>query len=386
MLVPRLLEHRLGAHHPAARPQQQLQHRELLARELHVAPVAVHLAPERIEPQVRELEHRRRGRRRAPGQRTQPYEQLGERERLGQVVVGPEREPIELVLVGQSGGGEHEDADLGVLAGDGRGHLVPVRAGQVPVEHEHVVGVDGEPVQRRVAVERDVGRDRLAAEAGLQRLREVELVLGDQHAHPSQGRRGDVAKTSANPQTRAQRGPRLAGGMRYLCLILIAACVAAVLPGGDATSLDPALQRAVDEATADAALDGITLEITSGVRTREYQQQLLDEAIETYGSERIARRYVNTPDRSTHVTGKAVDIGPTDAAYWLARHGARYGLCRDLRERDLALRTRDRARWHVSPAVAGREPSVVGTRPFVAPQPPSVDSPRKRIRARTVPT
>lgn len=115
--------------------------------------------------------------------------------------------------------------------------------------------------------------------------------------------------------------------MRYLCLILIAACVAAVLPGGDATSLDPALQRAVDEATADAALDGITLEITSGVRTREYQQQLLDEAIETYGSERIARRYVNTPDRSTHVTGKAVDIGPTDAAYWLARHGARYGLC-----------------------------------------------------------
>jgi LAS superfamily LD-carboxypeptidase LdcB len=115
--------------------------------------------------------------------------------------------------------------------------------------------------------------------------------------------------------------------MRYLCLILIAACVAAVLPGGDATSLDPALQRAVDEATADAALDGITLEITSGVRTREYQQQLLDEAIKTYGSERIARQYVNTPDRSTHVTGKAVDIGPTDAAYWLAQHGARYGLC-----------------------------------------------------------
>ena len=46
-----------------------------------------------------------------------------------------------------------------------------------------------------------------------------------------------------------------------------------------------------------------------------------------YGSERIARQYVNTPDRSTHVTGKAVDIGPTDAAYWLAQHGARYGLC-----------------------------------------------------------
>ena len=114
--------------------------------------------------------------------------------------------------------------------------------------------------------------------------------------------------------------------MRYLCLILIAACVVPLL-GSGAVSLDPDLEHAVNEAKADAALEGITLQITSGVRTREHQQRLLDEAIVTYGSEAVARRYVNTPDRSTHVTGKAVDIGPTDAAYWLAQHGARYGLC-----------------------------------------------------------
>ncbi len=115
--------------------------------------------------------------------------------------------------------------------------------------------------------------------------------------------------------------------MRYLCLILLAACVVPFMGGGGATTLDPALERAVDAAKADAALEGITLQITSGVRTREHQQRLLDEAIVTYGSEDVARRYVNTPDRSTHVTGKAVDIGPTDAAYWLVQHGARYGLC-----------------------------------------------------------
>ena len=63
------------------------------------------------------------------------------------------------------------------------------------------------------------------------------------------------------------------------------------------------------------------------MRTREYQQQLLDAAIETYGTERIARQYVNTPERSTHVTGKAVDIGPTDAAYWLDPARRPYGLC-----------------------------------------------------------
>jgi len=49
--------------------------------------------------------------------------------------------------------------------------------------------------------------------------------------------------------------------------------------------------------------------------------------VRTYGSEAEARRYVSTPDTSEHVTGDAVDVGPTDADSWLSRHGARYGLC-----------------------------------------------------------
>jgi LAS superfamily LD-carboxypeptidase LdcB len=46
-----------------------------------------------------------------------------------------------------------------------------------------------------------------------------------------------------------------------------------------------------------------------------------------YGSEEEARRYVATPDTSAHVTGDAVDIGPTEADSWLSQHGADYGLC-----------------------------------------------------------
>ncbi len=46
-----------------------------------------------------------------------------------------------------------------------------------------------------------------------------------------------------------------------------------------------------------------------------------------YGSEDEARRYVATPDSSAHVTGDAVDLGPTDALSWLSQHGADYGLC-----------------------------------------------------------
>jgi LAS superfamily LD-carboxypeptidase LdcB len=119
--------------------------------------------------------------------------------------------------------------------------------------------------------------------------------------------------------------------MKLLCLVALAACVIGVFGRRDAparhVTLDPQLRRAVEAATRDAARAGITVKITSGVRTAAHQQRLLDEAIETYGSEAVARRYVNTPERSTHVTGKAVDIGPTDAAYWMAQHGADYGLC-----------------------------------------------------------
>jgi LAS superfamily LD-carboxypeptidase LdcB len=80
-------------------------------------------------------------------------------------------------------------------------------------------------------------------------------------------------------------------------------------------------------AATDAARDGVALIITSGWRSVRYQQSLLDAAIAQYGSAAEARRWVNTPEKSTHVTGKAVDIGPTAAALWLRQHGNRYGLC-----------------------------------------------------------
>ena len=34
-----------------------------------------------------------------------------------------------------------------------------------------------------------------------------------------------------------------------------------------------------------------------------------------------------TPNTSAHVSGDAVDIGPSGAAAWLSEHGAAYGLC-----------------------------------------------------------
>lgn len=92
-------------------------------------------------------------------------------------------------------------------------------------------------------------------------------------------------------------------------------------------NLDPGLLAAVQAAARDARRQGIEVKVTSGWRSKAYQQQLLDDAVKKYGTLAAARRYVNTPEKSTHVTGKAVDLGPTDADDWMQRHGADYGLC-----------------------------------------------------------
>ncbi|WP_210649882.1 M15 family metallopeptidase [Nocardioides sp. SYSU D00065] len=100
-------------------------------------------------------------------------------------------------------------------------------------------------------------------------------------------------------------------------------------PGIDPSvaGLDPELRAAVRAATRDAERDGVRLVVTSGWRSRAHQERLFAEAVESYGSEEEARRWVALPDESAHVTGDAVDIGPTDGAYWLGQHGAAYGLC-----------------------------------------------------------
>ncbi|MBE1875690.1 D-alanyl-D-alanine carboxypeptidase family protein, partial [Myceligenerans pegani] len=86
------------------------------------------------------------------------------------------------------------------------------------------------------------------------------------------------------------------------------------------TRLDPALRAAVRHAADDAHAAGIDLWITSGWRSPAYQQSLYDEAIRTKGLAE-ARRTVATPETSQHVSGNAVDIGPTEGAYWLIQHG-----------------------------------------------------------------
>ena len=97
------------------------------------------------------------------------------------------------------------------------------------------------------------------------------------------------------------------------------------IPG--VANLDSDLLGALRQAATDAADDGVEFVVDSGWRSPEYQEQLLQDAVLKYGSREEAARWVAAPNTSAHVSGDAVDIGPSGAAAWLSEHGAEYGLC-----------------------------------------------------------
>jgi zinc D-Ala-D-Ala carboxypeptidase len=116
-------------------------------------------------------------------------------------------------------------------------------------------------------------------------------------------------------------------------------------------NVDPALRGALRRAATDAAGDGVELYVDSGWRSPAYQEELLREAISKYGSEEEATRWVATPNTSAHVSGDAVDIGPSGAAAWLSEHGAEYGLCQIYGNEPWHYELRPEAIDHGCPAI-----------------------------------
>ena len=116
-------------------------------------------------------------------------------------------------------------------------------------------------------------------------------------------------------------------------------------------NLDPALLGALRQAATDAAGDGVEFLVNSGWRSPEYQEQLLQEAVSEYGSEEEAARWVATADKSLHVSGDAVDVGPSDATAWLSEQGAEYGLCQIYGNEPWHFELRPEALDHGCPAV-----------------------------------
>lgn len=92
-------------------------------------------------------------------------------------------------------------------------------------------------------------------------------------------------------------------------------------------NLDRDLKEALRRAVSEASSQGVEIFITTGWRSERYQRVLFEAAVTKFGSEAEARKWVKTPEDSSHVHGKAVDLGPTDGLSWLSQRGRKYGLC-----------------------------------------------------------
>ena len=113
-------------------------------------------------------------------------------------------------------------------------------------------------------------------------------------------------------------------------------------PSPTPTALDPVLADRFAAAQAAAGAAGVPLTLTSGWRSAAEQEALVDEALATYGSAQEAHRWVLPPEKSAHVAGLAVDVGPMEGALWLGERAEDFGLCR----------TYDNEWWHFEPMPA----------------------------------
>jgi LAS superfamily LD-carboxypeptidase LdcB len=80
-----------------------------------------------------------------------------------------------------------------------------------------------------------------------------------------------------------------------------------------------------------AKKDGVNLYITSGFRSLSRQEVLFEKAVEKYGNETEAAKWVLPAPYSHHPQGLALDInypGDPMGAEWLEKNGSKFGLCR----------------------------------------------------------
>ena len=145
----------------------------------------MHLAGTQIELQVREPQHVG-GFVAVPDpakQSTEAREQLGERERLRQVVVRACVEPRH-PTVDLGPGGEHEDRDGVVLGSQPSTHLEPVDPGHEDVEDHRVRrSRTAEPFERLLAVVRELDLVPLELERAPQRVAHGAFIVDDENLH-----------------------------------------------------------------------------------------------------------------------------------------------------------------------------------------------------------
>ena len=139
-----------------------------------------------VERQVADAQRGHAARRPAAQQRAQAGEQLLALERLDEVVVGADVEPLHARLQ-RVARGEHQDRRVVAVVAQALGDVDAVQARQPEVEHDDVGQEGVRLVERRDAVGGELDLVALEAQRALQNLRDLLVVLDDEHADGAAG-------------------------------------------------------------------------------------------------------------------------------------------------------------------------------------------------------
>ena len=161
---------------------QVLEQRELRLGELHRPITAGHLAGGRVERQVRVAELLSGVAVRPPEQRPQPREQLLERERLDDVVVGAGVEAVDPVLDGVPGG-QHQDRSAVAAGAKLARDLQAVALGHQHVQDDGVHRRRRDRAEGLLAIRRQLDLVALELQGPLERSAELRFVIHHQYAH-----------------------------------------------------------------------------------------------------------------------------------------------------------------------------------------------------------
>lgn len=151
-------------------------------------------------------------------------------------------------------------------------------------------------------------------------------------AGPAQSAPAPIPASTPIPEPTPTPGPdiQVVDGITYVNGILIANKTYA-LPADYAPGVDAAAQAAFDQMAAAAAQEGLSLYISSGFRSYEYQAGLYQRYVQRDG-QAAADTYSARPGHSEHQTGLAFDLNTIDDSFaatpegqWVAQHCHEYG-------------------------------------------------------------
>ena len=144
-------------------------------------PAAAGAVPRAIDHQVAPLHDRGRAGT-APPEGADARDQLGEGERLAEVVIRAQLQPVDPVL-DVRGRGQHQDAAGRAVAHQPAADPVAVHGRQVAVEHDHVVVGAGRALQGCRAVVDHVDGETRVAQTLADPVGQRDVILHDQHSH-----------------------------------------------------------------------------------------------------------------------------------------------------------------------------------------------------------